>query len=135
MAFGYMWASLRWNVMTSLRNAMIKMDKEILLQEPESKERNEKLVTLTMLSMKEYLLKEERKRSKSKKDPNPYFEKFKELYEKYKDSLSATMYLKNQSLEARECRDVVMEFFVSKDDLSYILFGIGLVLLLTSVIL
>jgi hypothetical protein len=128
IAIGYMWSSLRWKVLTKTRGSLIKLDLAQLEQQPETQDTKEKCVVLSFLSLKEFFNKAYRKR----KSADPYYEKFKEFYQKHKDALETTRYLKDQGLNHYDFKDRAMEFFIYHGEWAYLAFGLGLVFLLVS---
>lgn len=128
MAIGYMWSSLRWKVMTKTRGNLIKLDFAQLEQQPETQDKKEKRIVLLFLSIKEVFNKAYRKRKSS----DPYYEQFKEFYEKHKDSLETTKYLKDQNVDRYDLKDRIMDFFIYHGEWAYVAFGLGLIMLLIS---
>lgn len=114
--------------MTKTRNSFINLDFAQLQQQPETQDKKEKRVVLSFLSIWEVFNRAYRK----KKSSGPHYEKFKEFYEKHKDSLETTRYLKNQSLDQCDFKDRMMEFFIYHGEWAYFAFGLGLACLLVS---
>lgn len=128
MAIGYLWSSLRWKVMTKTRGSLIKLDFAQLQQQLETQDKKEKYVVLSFLSIKEVFNKAYRR----KKLADPYYEKFKEFYQKHKNSLETTKYLKDQDFDRYDLKDRMMDFFIYHGEWAYVAFGSGLIFLLVS---
>lgn len=127
-----LWASLRYKAVIMSRNALISVDEQELKNETNSIQKNEKLLLLQILKTQEFFLQGFKKHKK-----DAYFIKMKSLYEKYKNNLKTTKFLKaeHNKFDYLSIRDKIMLFCVTKAEWSYIFFGLGMVALLLSVLL